>query len=168
MSTPYIGEIRMFGGNFAPAGWVCCNGQLLSISENDVLFNLIGTTYGGDGQSTFGVPNLQGRLPMHQGSGFPLAQSAGSETVTLTGTQLPSHSHPYLATQSAATTGNPSGALPAQTAGSTYASTTSAPTTTMSPQGIVQTGGNQPHDNMMPYLAVSFIISLFGIYPSQS
>lgn len=164
MSDPYIGEIRMFGGNFAPEGWMFCNGQMLAISDYDTLFNLIGTTYGGDGQQNFALPNLQGRLPVHQGSGYNLAQSAGSETVTLTGNQIPSHTHPFNAT-GAGNLASPAGALPAS--GDTLYSAT-APTVAMNAQSIAPSGGGQPHDNMMPYLAASFIISLYGIYPSQN
>src|SRR4030081_222366 len=111
MAQPYVGEIRMFAGNFAPAGWMFCEGQLLPISENETLFNLIGTTYGGDGQSTFALPDLRGRLPIHQGGGFTLAENGGVEQVTLSVSQIPAHSHPYLATVNAATLGNPQGSL---------------------------------------------------------
>jgi len=168
MSQPYVGEIRMFGGNFAPAGWMFCEGQLLPISEYETLFNLIGTTYGGDGQSTFALPDLRGRIPVHVGPGFTLAQSGGQETVTLTTSQLPSHGHPAtaLSTTAQATT-NPAGAVwGAVTASSPYSS--AAFDSQMNPASIGSAGGSQPHTNFMPYLCVSFIISLFGIFPSQT
>src|SRR5512132_1200796 len=112
MAQPYVGEIRMFAGNFAPAGWMFCEGQLLPISENETLFQLLGTTYGGDGQSTFALPDLRGRLPLHQGNGFVLAESGGAEEITLTVSQIPAHSHPLLATSNPATTPNVANALP--------------------------------------------------------
>lgn len=172
MAQPYVGEIRMFGGNFAPAGWMFCSGQLLPISEYETLFNLIGTTYGGDGQSTFALPDLRGRLPIHQGNGFTLAETGGAESVTLTVAQIPAHSHPVTAST---TSGNnvlsPSGAIPAlpssnQAGIATY--TTNPPTTPLQPTSVGFTGGNQPHDNFQPYLCVDFIISLFGIFPSPT
>jgi microcystin-dependent protein len=168
MSQPYVGEIRMFGGSFAPAGWAFCSGQLLAISENETLFNLIGTTYGGDGQSTFALPNLQSRLPLHQGSGFVLAQSGGVESVTLTTNQIPSHRH-VPTCQTAPTQQSPANGLWAATAPATtqiYAN--SAPGAAMNTQAVGMVGGSQPHDNMMPYLVVNFIISLFGIFPSPN
>jgi microcystin-dependent protein len=167
MSNPYIGEIRMFGGNFAPAGWMLCDGQLLPISENDTLFNLIGTTYGGDGESTFALPNLQSRLPLHQGSGFTISDSGGVESVTLTTQQIPSHNH-VPQCQTAPTQQSPANGLWAATAPAAtqiYANT--APAAAMNQGAVGSSGGSQPHDNMMPYLVVNFIISLFGIYPTQ-
>ena len=167
MGEPYVGEIRMFGGNFAPNGWMFCQGQILAISQYDVLFNLIGTTYGGDGQSTFALPNLQGRLPMHQGSSFVMGQSAGVEQVTLTTQQLPIHSHPMAASLNNATgstvTGNVVGAV-----GATQISREVPAGAATANQACTSVGGNQPHDNMQPYLCVSFIISMFGVYPSQT
>jgi microcystin-dependent protein len=167
MGTPYVGEIRMFGGNFAPAGWMLCQGQLLAISENETLFNLIGTTYGGDGQSTFGLPNLQSRVPIHQGPGFTLAQAAGEETVTLTLQQIPGHSHAPAANSGNGTQGSPSNGVWAQSTLNQF-SITNPPNEAMAPQAILASGGSQPHDNMMPYLVINFIISLFGIFPSQT
>ena len=173
MSQPYVGEIRMFGGNFAPAGWQFCEGQLLPISEFETLFNLIGTTYGGDGQSTFALPDLRGRLPVHAGAGYVLAQSSGVETVTLTTQQLPSHGHTPIAIVPAAappainaTNPTPSANLPALGASRVYGTT--APTALLNAVSVVGDGGSQPHDNMMPYLCVNFIISLFGVFPSQT
>lgn len=165
MSDPYVGEIRMFGGNFAPNGWQFCQGQLMSISDYDTLFNLIGTTYGGDGQNTFGLPNLASRIPLHQSSGYPLGATGGAESVTLLTQQLPSHSHPALA-NSTGTTNSPTNAVWAS--GTTTEYSTAAPTATMSPAALSVAGGGQPHDNMPPYLAINFIISMYGIYPSQS
>src|SRR5215475_11409070 len=119
MSQPYVGEIRMFAGNFAPAGWMFCEGQLLPISENETLFQLIGTTYGGDGQSTFALPDLRGRLPIHQGNGFILAETGGAETITLTVNQIPAHNHPFLASSDQANTNGTAGAVMAKTGGAT-------------------------------------------------
>lgn len=158
----------MFGGNFAPAGWALCNGALQSISGNEPLFMLLGTTYGGDGQSTFALPDLQGRLPVHQGSGLTLGNAGGTETVTLTVGQTPMHSHSFLGSTSAGALRDPTGnVVAAIVAGSAYAQ---APATAaLAPQSIgLSGGGNLPHDNMQPYLCVTFIISLYGIFPSQS
>jgi microcystin-dependent protein len=166
MSSPFIGEIRMFGGNFAPAGWAFCNGALMPISENDAMFNLIGTTYGGDGQSTFALPNLQSRVPVHVGPGFALAQSGGVEQVTLTTVQIPAHSHVPLANSSTGNLPAPTGAVWAASSLNEYSS--NAPGQTMDPAAIGSAGGSQPHDNMLPFLAINFIISLFGIFPSQA
>lgn len=170
MSNPFVGEIRMFGGNFAPAGWAFCSGQLLSISQNDVLFALIGTTYGGDGQNTFGLPDMRSRIPVHQGNGpggsYVIGQMSGTETVTLTTAQLPAHGHVIQATSTGRSTTDPTGGIPASSALGPY--NTAAPDTAFGPQMIGNAGGSQPHDNMMPFLCVSFIISLFGIFPSQN
>jgi microcystin-dependent protein len=170
MSDPYIGEIRMFGGSFAPAGWAFCNGQTLPISENDALFTLIGTTYGGDGQETFGLPNLQGRLPVHQGNGLTIGEAAGVESVTLTTQQMPTHNHTMLGSTAGASSSDPTNAVPAslpqQVNRTAYG--TDPPPTSLDPTSLTPDGGSQPHDNMMPYLAISFIISLFGIFPPQN
>ncbi len=166
MAQPYVGEIRMFAGNFAPAGWMFCAGQLLPISENETLFNLIGTTYGGDGQSTFALPDLRGRLPIHQGDGFILAETGGAEEITLTVNQIAAHSHAFLASSGTAGTGSPQGAVLAQPTASIYNSGTNP--VNMAAQAISQVGGSQPHSNFQPYLCVNFIISLFGIFPSPT
>lgn len=167
MAQPYVGEIRMFAGNFAPAGWMFCEGQLLSISENETLFQLIGTTYGGDGQSTFGLPDLRGRIPIHQGNGFILAETGGAEEVTLTLSQIPAHSHPLLAANAVANDPNPAGnVLGESSAVSLYQS--SNPLAAMASQSISPVGGSQPHTNFQPYLCIDFIISLFGIFPSPT
>ncbi len=169
MGQPYVGEIRMFAGNFAPVGWMFCEGQLLPISEYETLFNLIGTTYGGDGQSTFALPDLRGRVPLHSGNGFTLAETGGVETVTLTVSQIPAHSHPYLAVSDVASSNTPTNnflaALPLATI---TAYDTDPPLGTLSPSAISSVGGSQPHNNFQPYLCVDFIISLFGIFPSQN
>lgn len=186
MSQPYVGEIRIFAGNFAPVGWMFCEGQLLSISENETLFQLIGTTYGGDGESTFALPDLRGRIPIHMGNGFTLAETGGAEEVWLTTAQIPSHDHGL---------GNPSGdpklfgrALGAGTGGSpdpknSYATmvpglqqygTVKSTAVNSNSANLVdkittkQTGGSQPHSNFQPYLCVNFIISLFGVFPSST
>src|SRR5262245_55401130 len=161
MAQPYVGEIRMFAGNFAPAGWMFCEGQLLPISEYETLFNLIGTTYGGDGQSTFALPDLRGRIPMHFGNGFTLAETGGVETVTLTVSQIPAHSHPVLATNASAGSTNPSGNVLAKPSKNMYRPGPGV--NPMAPASVGSTGGSQPHDNFQPYLCVDFIISLFGI-----
>jgi microcystin-dependent protein len=167
MAQPYVGEIRMFAGNFAPAGWMFCAGQLLPISENETLFNLIGTTYGGDGQSTFALPDLQGRLPIHFGNGFVLAETGGVEQVTLTVSQIPAHSHPMLVSTTSAQNPQPEKSLPAQ--GPTIqAYITDTGQVPLSPNAVAAVGGSQPHSNMQPFLCVSFIISLFGIFPSPT
>jgi microcystin-dependent protein len=167
MAQPYVGEIRMFAGNFAPAGWMFCEGQLLPISEYETLFNLIGTTYGGDGQSTFALPDLRGRLPMHFGNGFTLAETGGVEEVTLTVSQIPAHSHPMLASNDDANQQSPVGNVTAAGLNAfTYYS--SLPVLPLNPATVSSTGGSQPHTNFQPYLCVDFIISLFGIFPSQT
>jgi microcystin-dependent protein len=169
MAQPYVGEIRMFAGNFAPAGWMFCEGQLLPISENETLFQLIGTTYGGDGQSTFGLPDLRGRIPLHQGNGFIQAETGGAEEVTLSQQQMPQHSHAFLAVDSGtrgdATT--PGGNLPAESY-NLVPYINDAPTANFANGAIPPVGGNQPHTNFQPYLCIDFIISLFGIFPSQT
>jgi microcystin-dependent protein len=166
MAQPYVGEIRIFAGNFAPAGWMFCEGQLLPISEYETLFNLIGTTYGGDGQSTFALPDLRGRIPLHQGNGFTLAQTGGVETVTLQTAQIPAHNHALLATSASASTTDPSQHLTAKPDKNLYRP--GPATVQMAPQAIGFTGGSQPHSNFQPYLCLDFIISLFGIFPSQT
>jgi microcystin-dependent protein len=167
MSQPFVGEIRMFGGNFAPAGWMFCEGQLLPISENETLFQLIGTTYGGDGEENFALPDLRGRIPLHAGGGFQLAQTGGVEEVTLTAQQIPTHTHPLQASGDPATVPNPQSNLLAVTTTATpYFNI--PPATPLSPQSVSLVGGNQPHTNFQPYLCVDFIISLFGIFPSPT
>jgi microcystin-dependent protein len=169
MAQPYVGEIRMFAGNFAPAGWMFCEGQLLPISENETLFNLIGTTYGGDGMETFALPDLRGRVPLHFGNGFTLAETGGVETVTLTVNQIPAHSHPALgSTNSATGTAPQNNSLSALSGATNAAYGTDNPQTNMNAQALSSVGGSQPHNNFQPYLCVDFIISLFGIFPSQT
>jgi microcystin-dependent protein len=169
MAQPYVGEIRMFAGNFAPAGWAFCNGQPMPISENEVLFQLIGTTYGGDGQETFNLPNLQGRLPLHVGSGFQLGQAGGTEQVTLTSQQLPVHSHPLIASTATGTAASPLGSLLAASGSSNVYRAGPAPGgAALAAQTVGPAGGSQPHSNLQPYLCVDFIISLFGIYPTPT
>lgn len=167
MAQPYVGEIRMFAGNFAPAGWMFCEGQLLPISENEALFQLIGTTYGGDGESTFALPDLRGRIPIHQENGFILAETGGAEEITLTVSQIPAHSHPAKVLTDA---GNVS-------AGGQYLASGQdvqlfaaevTPSIPANAASINSTGGSQPHTNFQPYLCVDYIISLFGIFPSPT
>lgn len=175
MSNPYIGEIRMFAGNYAPEGWLFCDGAQLAIAENDALFNLIGTTYGGDGQSTFNLPDLRGRVPVHQGgassgTNYPLGMLAGAEQVTVSTPQLPVHTH-VVNVSSAGTSQSPAGAILASAANTqntimrVYSN--NAPDTNLVSSTITSTGGGQPHANIQPSIGINFIISLFGIYPSQ-
>jgi microcystin-dependent protein len=167
MAQPYVGEIRMFAGNFNPAGWMFCDGALLPISENETLFQLIGTTYGGDGQSTFGLPDLRGRIPIHQGNGFTLAENGGVETVTLSVAQIPSHTHPMLASSNTATQTTPqTTVLATPTVIDLYR--VGLANSPMAPQAVSAVGGSQPHNNLQPYLCINYIISLFGIFPSQT
>ena len=168
MAQPYIGEIRMFAGNFAPAGWMFCEGQLLPISENTTLFQLIGTTYGGDGESTFALPDLRGRLPIHQGNGFQLAETGGAEEITLAASQIPSHTHPLLAAGVSGNASTPQNNVLAATDGTISPYISDSPFVNLAPQAIGGTGGSQPHTNLQPYLCVDFIISLFGIFPSPT
>lgn len=173
MSSPYIGEIRMFGGSFAPAGWAFCDGQLQPISQNDTLFNLIGTTYGGDGQETFALPDLQGRVPVHAGQGpgisqnYQIGEKFGVESVTLSTQQIPVHNHAFLASLGAASSTDPTNQVIAQSS-QIHVFTEDVVNRQMSPNALTPQGGSQPHENMMPFLVVSFILSLFGIFPSQN
>jgi microcystin-dependent protein len=168
MAQPYVGEIRIFAGNFAPAGWMFCEGELLPISEYETLFNLIGTTYGGDGQSTFALPDLRGRLPLHQGNGFTLAETGGVETVTINAQQTPIHNHPFLASTAAGSSNNPPNQVIAASP-SIKAFIQDTPDSTLNnANAVTPVGGSQPHNNFQPYLCVDFIISLFGIFPSQT
>jgi len=174
MGEPFVGEIRMFGGTFAPAGWAFCNGALVPISENDTLFNLIGTTYGGDGQETFALPDLQGRIPIHQGTGsdgiaYQIGEKGGVESVTLTTNQIPAHNHVPVASTVAGTVPNPGNAIFA--AGGSgeqmYSTPPTNPAGSLNAGAILPTGGSQPHENMAPYLVITFILSLFGVFPHQ-
>lgn len=177
MSNPYVGEIRMFGGSFAPAGWMFCSGQLIPISENETLFNLIGTTYGGDGQETFALPNLASRVPVHAGtlaggSTRQLGEAGGAETVTLNTSQIPIHNHTLNATGSGQVVA-PTGSTIMATAASAQPGvmpyfTGATDNTLLKPDTLQNAGGNQPHENMQPFLVVSYIISLFGVFPSQN
>jgi microcystin-dependent protein len=172
VAQPYVGEIRMFGGNFPPNGWAFCNGATMAISENETLFQLIGTTYGGDGESTFNLPDLQGRVPIHQGTGpdgqtYIVGEKAGVETVTLTLQQIPNHNHAFIGTGNPGTTTNPPNNIVAQNSGNTIYIEDQA-FVPLAPQSLLPEGGSQPHENIQPFLCVAFIISLFGIFPSQS
>jgi microcystin-dependent protein len=171
MAENYVGEIRMFGGNFAPAGWMFCEGQLLPISEYETLFNLIGTTYGGDGQETFALPDLRGRLPLHQGTQggitYTIAESGGTDEVTLTVQQIPNHTHPMVVSQDPASSPNPQNNVLANPASATPYSVNN-PNIQLASQAITPAGGSQPHTNLQPYTCVNFIIALFGIYPTPT
>ncbi len=171
-SQPYVGQIMMVGFNFAPVGWMFCDGQLLAIAENETLFNLIGTTYGGDGQTTFALPDLRGRVPVHVGTGsglstYVISQLSGVETVTLTVNQLPQHQHSFnpAASQNEQTSNRPDNSYPAL--GGYYAATANSASPVGAPT-LAPAGGNQPHSNIQPFLGINFIISLFGVFPSQN
>lgn len=179
MTEPYLGEIRMFGGNFAPIGWVMCDGQLLSIAENDALYNLMGTTYGGDGINTFGVPDLRGRTPTHTGTKngqtYVLGQKTGVESVTLNANQIPSHTHPVFASSATGDVAIPTAQTmisnqgPAGSGIFGYTPYNAAnPQIALTAASTTPAGGNQPHDNMQPYLGINFILAIAGIYPSQN
>lgn len=179
MTEPYLGEIRMFGGNFAPIGWAMCDGQIVSIAENDALYTLLGTTYGGDGINTFGLPDLRGRVATHQGSKngqtYVMGQKTGVESVTLTTAQMPAHTHPFFAVGTAATVGVPTTATmisdqsPTGTVINAYKPYDSANTQVpLTPNSTTPAGGSQPHENMQPYLGINFIIATSGIFPSQN
>ncbi|HXA28129.1 MAG TPA: tail fiber protein [Candidatus Angelobacter sp.] len=167
MSQPYVGEIRMFAGNFAPVGWAFCDGSLLAISNYETLFNLIGTTYGGDGQSTFALPDLRSRIPLHQGNGFTIAQTGGVEQVTLTTSQLPVHPHTASASTNNQGASSPTnGFWAASPTYTEYAATNDG--TVMAPTAFGGAGNSQPHDNMVPFGVINFILSLFGVFPSPT
>lgn len=174
MSEPFVGEIRMFAGNFAPRGWAFCDGQLLAVSQNDALFSLLGTIYGGDGRTTFGLPDMRGRIPLHQGTGPGLSarrlgSKGGAEKVTLTTNQLGSHTHSFTGNTALATTDAPQGRVVATPdPGSFRVFESDAPVTDMAATSITNTGGTQPHTNLMPTLCINYIIALFGIYPSRN
>lgn len=174
MSESYVGEIRPFAGNFAPLGWALCNGALMPIADNTALFSLIGTTYGGDGINTFALPDLQGRALIHQGTGtglstYVMGERVGVENVTLTTAQMPGHTHTFGASNAAGTTATPgpTAVLAGTTAGYPIYDGTATPVA-LSAQAVTSAGGSLPHDNRQPYLAITYIISLFGIFPSQS
>ena len=172
MSEPFVGEIRMFAGNFAPLGWAYCDGQLLAVSQNDALFSLLGTIYGGDGRTTFGLPDLRGRIPIHAGSGpglspRSLGAKAGVEKVTVTVNQMPSHSHTMMASTAPATETRPGGNVTASDLAIDAYFENSPASAPMASGAITSVGGSRDHTNLQPYLCVHFIIALFGIYPSR-
>lgn len=171
MSEPFVGEIRMFAGNFAPRGWAFCDGQLLAVSQNDALFSLLGTIYGGDGRTTFGLPDMRGRLSLHAGQGPGLSNrrlgaKAGAENVTLTANQLPSHRHAINATTSGGDNANPLGNKLAESSEDIYTDELDNPGQ-MNSSSLSNTGGSQSHTNIMPFLCINYIIALVGIYPSR-
>ncbi len=175
MSEPFVGEIRMFAGNFAPRGWAFCDGQLLAVSQNDALFSLLGTIYGGDGRTTFGLPDMRGRINLHAGSGPGLSDrrlgaKGGAENVTLTTNQLPSHNHGVPVTSAVTTDRNPTGKLLAQLDPSSalYESGNEFTDAQLSSAAVENTGGSRSHSNMMPFICINYIIALFGIYPSRN
>jgi microcystin-dependent protein len=165
VSEPFLGEIKVCSFAFAPKGWALCNGQLLPINQNQALFSLLGTTYGGDGRTTFALPDLRGRSPLHTGGGFSLGEKAGEQAVTLTVTQTPAHTHLVTASLSPADQNLPSGNVPAVTGQNLYANT---PTAAMAATAVTSVGGNQAHDNMSPYLVLNFVIALTGIFPTPN
>jgi microcystin-dependent protein len=173
MGEPFVGEIRMFAGSFAPAGWAFCDGQTMPISENDTLFTLIGTTFGGDGEETFNLPDLQGRVPMHQGTGkdgitYTIGEKAGSESVTLTTQQIPIHTHTFTGKTTNGTEASPAGALLATSTSLQPYAQVSPSDASFAANSITPVGGSQPHENMQPFLVISFILSLFGVFPQQT
>jgi len=173
MSEPFVGEIKMFAGNFAPRGWALCDGQLLAVSQNDALFSLLGTTYGGDGRTTFALPDMRGRIPMHAGSGSGLSQrllgqKGGSETHTLSINEIPNHTHSVQALNKPGDSGNPEDRYWAASSGAPMAYSNADPDVNLAGEAIDSAGGNQSHYNMMPNLCINFIIALFGIYPSRN
>jgi microcystin-dependent protein len=163
---PVLAQIYMFAGNFPPKGYAFCNGQILSIAQNQALFELLGTTYGGDGIQTFALPDLRGRIPMHVGPGFGQGQSGGEAAHTLTINEIPAHTHLPAGASAVGTQRSPQNNVWAASTAPAFSG--SAPNTTMAPQALAQTGGGQPHDNMPPYLAIAFIIALVGVFPSRS
>src|SRR5258708_33112751 len=163
MGSPFIGEIRLVGFNFAPVGWAFCNGQVLPISQYDVLFQLIGTTYGGDGQNTFALPDLQGRVPIHQGAGFIIGQRAGEEIVTLNTQQVPPHNHSVIAATGLGNQGSPSAGAFAASVARQYSS--APPNIAMGSPTSLNSGG-QPHDNMLPFTVANYFIPLFVVFPT--
>lgn len=163
MATPFLGEIKIISWNFPPKGWALCNGQLLPINQNQALFSILGTNYGGDGRITFGLPNLQGRMPVHNGPGFVLGEVGGETIHTLTPSELPAHNHLPVGSSGAPTAGSPAGNIWASGNGNPFDSSVN---TSMNPAAILPAGGSQPHDNMPPYLVLNFVIALQGIFPS--
>jgi len=174
MSDPFAGEIRMFAGNFAPRGWALCDGQLLAVSGNDALFSLFGTIYGGDGRTTFGLPDLRGRIPLHMGQGPGLTSrsigsKSGSESVTVTANELAGHTHTWQATTAPAQERTPVNNAMAETSANIYSESEPPQTPVTMAAGMVEpTGGSQPHDNVQPFQCINYIVALFGIYPSRN
>ncbi len=166
MSEPFLSEIKIVSFNFPPKGWALCNGQFLPINQNQALFALLGTTYGGNGQTTFALPNLRGRVPVHEGSGHTLGEAAGSTSVTVNIQQLPTHLHALMASTNTGSTQDAAGNVLGQVASRLYTDPNAL--TTLSPSSVTSVGGSQPHNNMMPYLVLNFIIALQGIFPSQN
>lgn len=167
MSEPFLGEIRLMSFGFAPRGWAACDGQLLAINQNQALFSILGTTYGGNGQTNFALPNLRGRVPVHTGGGFTLGQLGGEPSHTLTANETPTHSHPWNASSAPATSGSPANAVLAASVGAAAFAPPSS-LVAMDPAAVSQAGGSQPHENTQPYLTVSFCIALQGIFPSRN
>jgi microcystin-dependent protein len=165
MSEPFLAEVKIISWNFPPKGWAFCNGQLLPINQNQALFSILGTTYGGDGRTTFGLPNLQGRVPFHVGDGLSLGEVGGETAHTLNSSEMPAHNHVPSASNQTATQGSPSGNFWAAQNAAAYAASAD---TTMSPAALANTGGSQPHDNMSPYLVLNFVVALQGIFPSRN
>ena len=165
MTTPFIAEIRMVAFDFAPRGWAFCNGQLLPINQNQALFSILGTTYGGNGQTTFALPDLRGRSPVHPGNQVILGQSAGEENHTLISSEMPAHTHPAKGDAADASVSSPTGNVWAASTNNPFSS---APDTALNPASLSATGGSQPHPNQQPYLVVNFVIALAGIFPSRN
>jgi microcystin-dependent protein len=166
MAEPFLGEIKIVSFNYAPKGWALCNGQLLAINQNQALFAILGTTYGGNGVQTFALPNLQGRVPVHIGNGIVLGASAGEQNVTLVGSQLPSHTHVPKGVSNSANKAAPTGNLWADSASKPFSKTVGS--TAMNSAAVTSTGGSQSHNNLPPYLVLNFVIALAGIFPSRN
>lgn len=166
MSEPFLSEIKIVSFNFPPKGWALCNGQFLPINQNQALFALLGTTYGGNGQTTFALPNLRGRVPIHFGGSHNLGEAAGSTSVTINIQQLPTHTHAMMGSQTPGDVPVPTNTVLADTNARIYNDPGSL--TTLNPASVTSVGGNQPHNNMMPYLVLNFIIALQGIFPSRN
>lgn len=170
MSEPFLAEVRIVGFNFAPRGWAFCDGQILPINQNQSLYSLLGTTYGGDGRTSFGLPDMRGRVPIHVGNGHREGQKDGEETHTLQGNEMPQHNHVFYASASTANQPLSSGVLARTTAGDIYRDSSLVPTglTTLRSGTVTNVGGGQAHDNMMPYIAMNFCIALRGLFPSRN
>ena len=166
MGTPFLGEIKLISWNYPPKGWAFCNGQLMQINQNQALFSLFGTQYGGNGQTTFALPDLRGRTPMHMGAGFILGEHAGEEAHTITSSEMPAHTHNFMATAADGNNSAPPNNVLARTTNNIYGQP--ANLTTLKPQTVTNVGGSQAHTNLQPYLVINFVVALIGVFPSRN